>query len=242
VNQKFLYLALNIFSFIVPFAFSFHPKANFSKKWKYAIPAILITALAFIVWDEIFTRMEIWGFNEKYLSGIFIFNLPIEEVLFFFCIPYACVFTYFALNALMVKDYLFRYQKQISIALVGITLILGICFIDKWYTATTSFALGGLLSLQILYLKPTYMGRFYFSFVVLMIPFFIVNGVLTGTALDAPVVWYNHAEIIGIRIGTVPVEDIFYALAMLGSCVTIFETLEASAGSKKNSPLRATEK
>jgi lycopene cyclase domain-containing protein len=242
VNQKFLYLALDILSFIVPFTFSFHPKANFSKKWKYAIPAILITAFVFVVWDEIFTRMNIWGFNEKYLSGIFIFNLPIEEVLFFFCIPYACVFTYFALNALIVKDYLYRYQKQISIVLIGITLVVGVSFIDRWYTATTSFALSGLLLLQILYLKPTYIGRFYFSFLVLMVPFFVVNGVLTGTGLDTPVVWYNHAEIIGRRIGTVPVEDIFYAMVMLGSCVTIFETLDASAATKKNSPVGAMEK
>jgi lycopene cyclase domain-containing protein len=220
-------------------AFSFHPRANFSKQWKYAIPAILITAVVFVVWDEIFTRVGVWGFNPKYLSGISIFSLPIEEVLFFFCIPYACVFTYFALGTLITKDFFFNYQKNISIVLIVLTLVTCMYFIDRWYTATTSLALFGLLLLQVVLLKPTYMGRFYFSFIILLIPFFIVNGILTGTSLDAPVVWYNNAEIIGIRIGTVPVEDIFYAMVMLGSSITIFETLIAYAAVKKNSPVGA---
>jgi lycopene cyclase domain-containing protein len=63
LQSKYLYLALNIASFIIPFAFSFYPKANFSKKWKYVLPAILATAIVFIAWDVLFTKAGVWGFN-----------------------------------------------------------------------------------------------------------------------------------------------------------------------------------
>ena len=42
-----------------------------------------------------------------------------------------------------------------------------------------------------------------------------MNGILTGTGISEPVVWYNNAENMGIRIGTIPVEDIGYAFSML---------------------------
>jgi hypothetical protein len=39
-----------------------------------------------------------------------------------------------------------------------------------------------------------------------LIPFFIVNGILTSL----PVIWYNNQATLGIRIGTIPVEDFIY--------------------------------
>jgi lycopene cyclase domain-containing protein len=81
LNQKHLYLWINLLSFIVPFIFSFYPKANFSKKWKFVLPAIAITAILFITWDALFTKLGVWGFNPRYTMGIDVFGLPVEEVL-----------------------------------------------------------------------------------------------------------------------------------------------------------------
>jgi lycopene cyclase domain-containing protein len=217
---------LNIGSFIVPFSFSFYPKANFSKKWKYVLPAITITAIVFVIWDEVFTQMGIWGFNEKYLTGLKIMSLPLEEVLFFFCIPYACYFIYFSLTYLVENDYFYPHHEIISSVIIFFMLLIGGYYMSNAYTGITFFTLGLFLAYQMLKLRPRYMGRFYFAFMFILIPFFIVNGILTGSWIDEPVVWYNDSENIGLRLGTIPVEDIFYGMLMVLMSVTIAEELE----------------
>lgn len=216
---------INVGSISIPLLCSFYPKAPFYKKWRYVGPAILLPALLFIVWDELFTRMGVWGFNPDYLTGLYIFSLPLEEVLFFVCIPYACLFTYFALNYLIERDYLFPHQELISSALSVILMVTGIFYLDKWYTGVTFLSAGGYLAFQMIVLKPRYMGRFYLAFAVILIPFFIVNGILTGSFIDQPVVWYNDQENLGIRMGTIPVEDTFYGMLLLVMNVSVYEWL-----------------
>lgn len=226
MNPKFLYLSLDFISILFPFLFSFYSKANFSKKWKYLWVAILLPAALFIVWDEFFTQMGVWGFNEQYLSGIYVGSLPLEEILFFICIPYACVFTYEALNYLVKKDYLKSSQKSISVVLITGSLTLGFMNLDKWYTSVTFISLALFLAMLQFVWKADYLGRFYFSYLFILIPFFLVNGVLTGSGIDDPVVWYNDAENLGIRMGTIPVEDTFYGMLLIAMNVALFEWLQ----------------
>lgn len=186
----------------------------------------MVTGILFVIWDEIFTQIGVWSFNPKYLSGIYISSLPLEEILFFFCIPYASVFTYFALNHLVEKDYLFPHHELISSALIFLLLMMGVYYIDHWYTGVTFILTALFLAYQMLKLRPRYMGRFYFAFLVILIPFFIVNGILTGAFIDEPVVFYNDNENTGIRIGTVPVEDAFYGMLLILMSITLAEEFE----------------
>ena len=59
-----------------------------------------------------------------------------------------------------------------------------------------------------------------------MIPFFLVNGILTGSFIQDEIVWYNNTANLGLRIGTIPIEDFFYAMLLLLSNISIFEWLE----------------
>jgi len=72
--------------------------------------------------------------------------------------------------------------------------------------------------------KPILLRRFYIAWGLLMLPFLMVNGVLTGSLIDAPIVWYNDAENLGIRIFTIPVEDVFYGMGLVLLNILLTET------------------
>lgn len=192
--------------------------------------SILVPAIIFILWDEFFTRLGVWGFNPRYISGIYMGSLPLEEILFFICIPYACLFTYEALKFLIQIDFLAGFQKEISIALIAASLLLGIIHYDKWYTSSTFLGLG--LFIAALQLLKVRLSRYYVAYLFILAPFFIVNGILTGSWIDEPVVWYNNEESLNLRIGSIPIEDVFYGMLLIFMNLSIFQWIQ-KRGNKK---------
>ncbi|MEJ2112234.1 MAG: lycopene cyclase domain-containing protein [Flavobacteriaceae bacterium] len=138
--KPYTYLLVNFTCFIIPFLASFYPKHAFYKSWKPFFKGSSIVALVFVVWDYFFTKFGIWGFNSEYLTGNYMGNLPIEEILFFFCIPYACVFTYFAFQYLIIKNPLEKIQNIITNILIIFLLLIAIINLGKLYTSITFFS------------------------------------------------------------------------------------------------------
>ena len=224
--MTYLYLLLNLGSLSIPFIFSFHPKLKFYKLWKLLFFGLIISMLVFIPWDIIFTKQGVWAFNNDYFLGIKLFSLPIEEWLFFFCIPYACVFTHYALLYYFPNLKLpIKTTKTISYLLILILLILSIYNYDKWYTIV-NFSLGIILTIIVINKKSELLSRFYLTFLVMLIPFFIVNGVLTGSFIENEVVWYNNLENLNIRLFTIPIEDVVYAFTLILLNLFIMSLLE----------------
>jgi lycopene cyclase domain-containing protein len=150
----------------------------------------------------------------------------VEEWLFFIAIPYACLFTYHSLNYLVKKDYIGKYADQITLVLAIFLLIIGLLNTSRLYTSVTYISTGSFLLFHRFVLRVSYMGRFYLMYFVTLIPFFIVNGLLTGSFIPEEVVYYDNAQNLGIRLGTIPVEDMVYGLLMLLMNVTWFEFLK----------------
>ena len=224
--MKFTYLLVNLCSIAIPFAFSFETKVAFFKKWKALFPAIAIPAIGFLVWDSIFTSQGVWGFNPQYLTGIQVYNLPLEEFLFFICIPYACVFSYEVLNYFVKQDVLGKYARYGATILLYMLVAVAFKYSDKAYTFWTSILTIIFLLYHLVFLKPDYWSRLVFAYLVILVPFFITNGILTGTGLENPVVWYNDEENLGIRLLTIPIEDSVYGFLLIGLNITIFEKLK----------------
>lgn len=229
------YLLINLLSISVPLAFSFHPRLQFYRNWHAVLPAIFATGMVFIYWDILFTRGGVWGFNPDHLLGVYFLGLPIEEWLFFICIPYACIFTYASLNTLIDRDVIAPYASQISWGLVAILGILAIANIGRIYTSITFGGTASFLLLHLLVLKSDYIGRFYIAYLVIFLfPFLVVNGILTGSFLTEPVVWYDNQENLALRTFTIPIEDFVYGLLLFLLNVTIYERLIVSKGLKQN--------
>lgn len=224
--HHYLYLFIDLLSLSVPLLFSFHPKAKFILKWKYLAPAILLPAFLFIAWDAWFVRMGVWGFNPRYLIGIYFFDLPLEEIIFFLCIPYACLFTYEALNHYTRNRPHPNNGQRITWVLIVGLIVTGILNYDRWYPSVTALVLSLLLLFLVGIVRPSYLGRFYFAYLFILLPFFIINGALTGTGMTEPIVWYNPAETLGFRMGTIPIEDPFYGMVLILMNVSIFEYLQ----------------
>lgn len=224
---RYTYLLVDFFTILIPFIFSFHPKIRFDKSWKSFFPAMILAAIFFLIWDEVFTKWGVWGFNPDYLIGINIGHLPLEEILFFICIPYSCVFTYFCFKKFKIL-YVFSksVSKIMSLALIISLMAIGLLNFQKDYTFSTFILTSLFLVWHQFKNKSDYLPQFYFAYSIILIPFFIVNGILTGTGIDTPVVWYNDLENLSIRMGTIPVEDTFYGMLLILLNVTIFEYLE----------------
>jgi lycopene cyclase domain-containing protein len=220
--MKFTYLLIDLFTIIVPLIFSFHPKLNFYKYWKSFFSAALISTLIFIPWDIYFTYLKVWGFNPAYLSGLYFCNLPLEEVLFFFCIPYSCVFTYHCITTLIKKRLSTKTVNIITLVLVCLSIGMAVLFINHSYTLYTfTFLVGLLMAAQFLF-RVNWLSKFYMVYAILLIPFLIVNGLLTGTGLHQPIVWYNNTQTMVLRIFTIPVEDVFYGMDLILLNVLLF--------------------
>jgi lycopene cyclase domain-containing protein len=199
----------------VPFVFSFETKLQFYKHWKYLVPTILVIASFYIAFDIYFTHLGVWGFNPRYHSSVHLFSLPVEEWLFFIAIPYASIFlhetfTFYFKDVSLTN----RWANYISSFLIFVFSCIVIFNFDKAYT-TYIFSLAIIALVFSFFDKTNCINGFYLTFLIILIPFVLVNAVLTGSFIDEPIVWYNNNENLGIRFLTIPIEDFGYAFSLI---------------------------
>ncbi|MCH7412985.1 lycopene cyclase domain-containing protein [Belliella sp. R4-6] len=225
--EKYLYLFINLLTISFPLLRSFENRVHYAKNWYALFPAILLTGVFFLIWDHWFTVIGVWEFNPRYLLGIYFFELPLEEWLFFLTVPFACIFIYEVLNYFVEKDLFAPIVKSATLSLVILFLIIGFYNLDKWYTSVNFLLAAIILSFHYILFKGRYLGRFFLTYLVSLIPFILVNGVLTGSFIDEAVVKYNDSENLSIRILTIPIEDTVYSMILLLMNISIYEKIKS---------------
>lgn len=217
--MKYTYLLINFLTVLFPVALSFDKRVAFYKSWRYIVPGMAITGLVFLFWDVLFTIKGVWSFNADRIIGIRFYKLPLEEILFFLTVPFACLFIYACLNHYVKRQMSDKWSGRITNLLILLSIVALIFYYDRIYTLVTfSLQLVLLVLLQYVF-KVKWLNRYYLTYLVALLPFYIVNGLLTSI----PVVLYNDAENMALRVGTIPVEDHFYCMAMLLMNVGFFE-------------------
>jgi len=233
LNTQYTYLLIHAASLAGPLLLSFDKKVAFYKKWRVLFPAMLLPAVLFLIWDEYFTQIGVWSFSEAHTIGVKLGHLPLEEVLFFFTVPYCCVFIYECIRIYFPRLQQSRTAELILFLLGFLLLLLGLFFSARAYTAYTFILNGAFIAVVFLFRRffSSFDAlSFLVSYLVIIVPFLIVNGFLTAI----PVVMYNDAENLGIRLFSflpwpmhnIPFEDLFYGMLLILMNVTIYEKLK----------------
>jgi lycopene cyclase domain-containing protein len=219
---QYTYLIINILTISIPLFLSFEKKVRYFSKWKSVLVASLIVAVPFIIWDYIFTKYGVWEFNPQYTTGLTLLNLPIEEVMFFFTVPFACLFLYECikyytherLNSTNKSVYVLPLIPTIFILIYSITSSL-------IYTSVVFFFFT-LLWFSLILNNKIYRSSYYWLYILFsLLGFLIVNSLLTSL----PVVIYDTSQILNLRIFSIPIEDFIYFFLMNTLVFWIYITL-----------------
>jgi lycopene cyclase domain-containing protein len=232
--MKGLYLLLDGATILCPLLLSFDKKVAYMKQWKYVLLAATIVSIPFLIWDVVFTAQGIWGFNPDYLVGWHVFNLPVEEVLFFLLVPFSCMFIYACVKAYfgsMRMYHLNRINAVIYFLLLCYTGFVAWGTLPNSGTYSRAVIVSSGLTFILLVLFRWQTRFLPLAFVVSLAPFLLVNGILTGAATNEPIVWYNSAERLPFSILTIPVEDVLYSFTLIGLNVLVYELI--SSGSRR---------
>lgn len=223
--EKLTYFLLLAGSIAIPLMRSFEPRIYFRRRWPALFAGILVMMAVFIPWDIVFTREGIWSFNHAYVTGVYLFGLPVEEWLFFVVISYCIVFSYEVLKYFFPGFVFPRTVRWLTLVLGVLLIAIALFNTDRTYTFVVMLLGGSLALLQpLIRSHHQWLSHFYLTYLVILVPFFIVNGVLTSM----PVVIYNNAENLGIRLFTVPVEDTVYLLGMMFMVQMVYEKTATS--------------
>lgn len=209
--MRYTYLVINAFIIFVPLLYSVDRRIRYYRCFPALVLAIAVVGLPYLVWDGVVTAWGEWSFNARYVTGVKIVNLPVEEILFFVTVPYSCIFIYESL-AYYTKNRPLRLPVALFV-LLGCGLAVGAVIVRDH-----GYAMKALVSCAAVFLFGWMIKRDFMAsshhwiwLGICYIPFLLINGVLTAL----PVVRYNPEAILGPRVGTIPIEDFFYNFSML---------------------------
>lgn len=220
--MKGLYLLLDGLTLLFPVLLSFDSRVHYVGRWKSVFISATLVAIPFLIWDVYFTASGVWGFNSDYLIGTTFFHLPIEEILFFWVVPFACTFIY-ECTRFYFRDIRWSTLNKLLVAIL--LLYAGYLASENpsgWYTIGCSISLSLALLLWYAQKSIAYLG---IAFVLSLLPFLAVNGILTGSFIEKPIVWYSESHFSGLRIGTIPMEDVLYSFSLIALNILVMERL-----------------
>lgn len=212
------YLLIDLGIILGPLFFTWERRLAYYRRLPALGCSILMVGGAYIIWDMLATQWGEWSFNPLYLSGVKVVNLPLEEILFFITVPYACLFIYEAVLATGRKD-----SCSLPIGIVAAAIVIlaagSFSYLSQGYTFKALASCAVFLLIALWLDRHLLESRSYWLWLAIcLVPFLIVNSVLTAL----PVVQYNPDAIWGARFITIPLEDFFYNYSLLSFYLLVY--------------------
>ncbi|GIW62609.1 MAG: hypothetical protein KatS3mg090_0435 [Patescibacteria group bacterium] len=220
--MKIEYLTFNFIILLSPLlSYLFFPKIIYPLD-NISLISILIAAFIFILHD-IFANNNWWRFNNKFILGVRILNLPIEEIMFFFTVGFACLTIWLNLKTVNLK---------IEFNLFPLFLLIGLYYLflaiksKKAYAQSMTIFYIVLIITDISSKINLALDNFFILYLgIILFLTLIFNYYLT----KRPVVLYNKEFLSGKKILTIPVEDFLYGINFIYLTTIIYEFFSNSA-------------
>ncbi len=198
-------------------------RLNVYSSVKYMFPAIAFSAAILIMIDLQFAKLAVWSYHPKYVLGINLLDLPVEEWLFYIVVPFLGIFIYE-----FVKQQFSRFEyPNFSLLLSFIVLVLvGITSYSS-HSKTYPFFLFFLITIYLGYTIfrnrfKTHYTKFYLSYILLLVPFILIEKVLIGL----PIIEYNDVYFLGAQLFSVPIENFASLFLLHIITITVYEYLK----------------
>ncbi|MNK78829.1 hypothetical protein D3C87_984770 [compost metagenome] len=217
--MKFTFLLLALALFVLPLVFHFDKKIFKDDNFRSALGASLIAAIIFSTVTVVLQLLGIIGFDANSTVGVVFKDIPLEHYLLNFSFSFTGISMYQYINIKFPKNDLQKYSLALSNLLLGLCVAFLFFGYPKWYTLLTFATLFILLFLIEYVGKLRFMYRAYRAFSLMLIPFYLVYGILFWS--DTLVIANN--QVTGMYIAKIPIETHFIALSMLLVSIYMFE-------------------
>jgi lycopene cyclase domain-containing protein len=205
-------------------ALSFERRIRYVRRWPAVLRAMLFPAMVYIWWDMIFTEKGVWAFNERMVLGPHFAGLPWEEWVWFAAIPFACLFIYENLRHYL-RPPRGVWVSRLPWAVVALSVVLLVWHWGKVYSMV-AFSTAALVAIwDGFFHEKNASSWVYLTIGVSLVPMLVFNGWLTGMFSPEPLVAYAEGAFSGWRLGTMPVEDVFFGFGYLVLVVRFYQQI-----------------
>ena len=99
--DRFQYLLLMVGCLLITLPLELVLGARVYARWRLMLLALLPTVLIFSIWDVIGILRLHWTYNIDFITGIHLWVMPLEELVFFLVIPICGLLTYEAVGTVL---------------------------------------------------------------------------------------------------------------------------------------------
>ena len=182
--MNYTYLLVNIVLLLLSLFLFFNKRTRPLGGWTLALPAALIPAILFIAASHLLKLSGFLTFDSRYVTGLCLGILPLEEWLFCILMPFTGLGIYSFLNLTFPGTGLQKFSLTVS------NLLLGLCIAMLFFAYKSgniySIVFNVILVLLLIYVeylnKLRFMYRFYRAYLVYMILIFPVYFIIAGLA------------------------------------------------------------